>query len=86
MCWAWELSPGAHQIEVIADPEERVIEAARGRENNRLQLKLVVHTAHCTNKKMGPSGPQAINCYVLIRQQQPFWDQEPPWRTSRRSS
>ena len=30
MCWAWEVSPGAHQIEVIADPEERVIEAARG--------------------------------------------------------
>ena len=39
---AWELTPGAHQIEVIADPEERVIEAARGRENNRLLLKLVV--------------------------------------------
>lgn len=39
---AWELTPGAHQIEVIADPEERVIEAARARENNRLQLKLVV--------------------------------------------
>ena len=53
MCWAWELTPGAHQIEVIADPEERVIEAARGRENNRLQLKLVVTTAHCTNKKNG---------------------------------
>jgi hypothetical protein len=27
---------------VIADPEERVIEAARRRENNRLLLKLVV--------------------------------------------
>jgi hypothetical protein len=39
---AWELTPGAHQIEVIADPAERVIEAARGRENNRLLLKLVV--------------------------------------------
>ena len=39
---AWELTPGAHQIEVIADPAEQVIEAARGRENNRLLLKLVV--------------------------------------------
>ena len=39
---AWEPTSGAHQIEVIADPEERVIEAASGRENNRLQLKLVV--------------------------------------------
>ena len=39
---AWELKSGAHQIEVIADPEKRVIETARGRGNNRLQLKLVV--------------------------------------------
>ena len=38
---ALELTPGAHQIELIADPEERLIEAAPGRENNRLQLKLV---------------------------------------------
>ena len=39
---AWQLTPGTHQIEVIADPEERVIEAAPGQENKRLQLKLVV--------------------------------------------
>ena len=49
---AWKLTPVAHQIEVIANPEERVIEAARGRENNRLQLKLVVLLEHCTNKKI----------------------------------
>ncbi len=61
-CLAWELAPGAHLIEVIADLEDRVIKAARGRENNPLQLKLVVRVAHCTNKKMGPSRPQAIHC------------------------